>query len=99
MSLLRRWADWLPFRKKPWHPARMVLYTRVGCHLCEDVWAELQRQQSRYGFRLESIDIDGDPDLAAKYGETVPVVMVDGVLRFRGQVNAALLRRLLEARS
>ncbi len=44
----------------------------------------------------ESIDIDADPALVAKFNECVPVVEIDGKIRFRGRVNEVLLERLLD---
>jgi glutaredoxin len=73
----------------------VVMYTRQGCHLCEAAWEVLRREQSRSGFVLTSVDVDTDPELAARYGDSVPVVAVNGRVRFRGGVNPVLLRRLL----
>jgi glutaredoxin len=73
------------------------MYTRQGCHLCEEAWQTLQRARERYDFRLETADVDADPALVAAYGECVPVVTVNGVVRFRGAVNPVLLERLLRA--
>lgn len=56
-------------------PLRVVLYTRAGCHLCDDARVVVQRV---VGQAYEEIDIDGDPRLAERYGEEVPVVAVDG---------------------
>ncbi len=72
----------------------VILYTRVGCHLCEDAKALLQR----HGLAPSEVDIDQDPTLRARYDQCVPVVEIDGVERFRGQVNEVLLRRLVEHR-
>jgi glutaredoxin len=86
------------FRKPRRRPElQVVMYTRAGCHLCDDAWAILQQSQRAYGFTLESHDIDRDPALAAQYGNCVPVVTVAGKLRFRGRINPELLRRLLNA--
>jgi glutaredoxin len=74
-----------------------VLFTRQGCHLCDLAYQQLREEQSRRGFALEVIDIDTDPDLAARYGEQVPVVTIDGKVRFRGAINRVLLNRLLRA--
>lgn len=41
------------------------------------------------------IDIDQHPELCAQYNECVPVLRVDGKVRFRGRIDPALLRRLL----
>jgi hypothetical protein len=76
-------------------PRRVVLYTRAGCHLCDDAWDLLCRVQDRYRFVLEVVDVDDFPALAARYGACVPVVAVDGKVRFRGRVNPVLLRRVL----
>jgi len=75
----------------------LVLYTRQGCHLCEDAWELLEEARRRYGFTLRQVDIDDDPQLVREHGECVPVVAVNGRVRFRGVVNRVLLKRLLEA--
>ncbi len=75
----------------------LVMYTRAGCHLCETAWQELTKAQERYRFVLEQKDVDADPALTALYGDCVPVVTVNDKVRFRGAVNAVLLRRLLES--
>ena len=71
--------------------ANVVLYTRRGCHLCDDALAVLER----YALAIEAIDIDSDPGLVERYGDCIPVVVIDGRERFRGRVDEALLRRLL----
>ncbi len=75
----------------------VALYTRHGCHLCEEARKLLQDAQTKYGFKFDVMDVDSNPALAAEFGEWVPVVTVDGKLRFKGGVNAALLTRLLRA--
>jgi glutaredoxin len=77
----------------------VVLYTRRGCHLCEVAHSQLREEQLCRGFVLEVVDIDTDPELRAQYGEQVPVVTVNGKLRFRGVVNPILLKRLFRAES
>lgn len=92
----RRLWDWLrPTQTGP--PIVLTLYTRAGCHLCDTAHAQLVREQRRYRFRLELVDIEISPELVALYGESIPVVTVNGKLRFRGAVNVLLLRRLLDA--
>ena len=53
----------------------------------------------RCGLAPQTVDIDADLELVAKYTDCVPVVVIDGHERFRGQVNEVLLRRLLSGRS
>ncbi len=72
----------------------VILYTRAGCHLCDDAHARLVQ----HGLNPELIDIDTNPELRARYDTCVPVVMIDGKERFRGRVNEVLLRRLLTER-
>jgi hypothetical protein len=78
---------------------RVVLYTRVGCHLCEDAWTQLEKARARHGFALTKVDVDTDVSLAARFGLEVPVIEVNGKVRFRGIVNAVLLQRLFDAQS
>ena len=72
-------------------PQSVVVYTRPGCHLCEDACEVLQQ----YGLEPELVDISADPDLLAKYQYLIPVVIIDGRERFRGRVDEILLQRLL----
>ncbi len=76
---------------------RVVMFTRSGCHLCDAAWERLVGHQKQRGFFLEKIDVDTAPDLVAKYGNCVPVILVNDVVRFRGRLNEVLLRRLLDA--
>src|SRR5207245_3935809 len=97
MKLLMLW-NWLLGRsQRRLADVVVVFYTRSGCHLCEDAWAFLEAEQRRRGFRLESVNVDDSPDLAAAYGTDVPVVVVGGRVRFRGRVNRVLWARLLRA--
>ena len=70
----------------------VTLYTRRGCHLCEEAERVLRREQAVTPFRLELVDIDRDPELARRYGVRVPVVAVDGRDLFEYEVPADLLR-------
>ncbi len=89
--------DWLWPAKRDDAAAhrRLQFYTRAGCHLCEQAWDVVAAAQRRYGFTLEEVDVDADASLAAEFGECVPVVVIDGKVRFRGLVNTVLLERML----
>lgn len=52
----------------------LLLYSRTGCHLCEDMEEALHGLQGELGFRLERIDVDSDPGLIDAYGALVPVL-------------------------
>jgi glutaredoxin len=97
---MARFWDWLWPRQRAvpsLENLRVVLYTRAGCHLCADANKVLHDARQRFGFALAAVDVDEDPELAACHGAWVPVVMVNGKLRFRGGVNPVLLTRLLGA--
>ncbi len=72
---------------------RAVLYTRQGCHLCQEAKALLASR----GFAVQEVDIDQHPELQARYDTCVPVVQIEGKERFRGRVNPVLLDRLVLA--
>ena len=76
-----------------------TVYSRADCCCCHKALDLLKEYQARSGFTVEEIDIDTDPDLVAKYNTEVPVVAVNGKVRFRGIVNPAFLKRLLLAES
>ena len=68
-----------------------VLYTRKSCQLCDEAKEILEM----YGFSIHEIDIDTQPELLEKYDTCVPVVEIDGKVRFRGTINEVLLVRLI----
>ncbi len=70
---------------------KVILFTRQGCHLCDDALALLRR----HDLSPVEVDIDQDPQLRERYDCCVPVVEIDGRERFRGRVDERLLRRLL----
>jgi glutaredoxin len=74
------------------HPMNVILYTRPGCHLCD----EAHQLLLTHGLTPCVVNIDEDAALREKYDCCVPVVEVDGKIRFRGHIEPLLLRRLLE---
>lgn len=70
----------------------VVVYTRQSCPLCDEA-LELLR---RWGLKPKTIDIDVHTEFLKLYDHCVPVVMINGKLRFRGRVNEVLLARLLQ---
>jgi glutaredoxin len=74
-----------------------TVYTRAHCCCCHKAVDVLKEAQQRFGFAIEEIDVDGDPNLVAQFDTEVPVVALNGKVRFRGVVNPALLDRLLLA--
>ena len=73
--------------------ARLQLLTRQGCHLCEIAAETLARIGAEAGLVPEAVDVDGDPDLRAEYGDRVPVVLLDGREHSYFTVDVVRLRR------
>jgi glutaredoxin len=69
----------------------VVIYTRAGCHLCEEAYEMLRE----FGITPTLIDVDVDPELHERFDTCVPVVEIDGRIRFRGRVEPTLLRRIV----
>ncbi len=75
--------------------ARVTLYGRAGCHLCDDARVVIDRVCRDLGEEYVEIDIDGDDDLLARYGEEIPVTLVDGRQHDFWRVDEQRLRTAL----
>ena len=69
----------------------ITLYSKPGCHLCEDVRALLDELAPERGFGIEEINIASDPALFAQYRYEIPVVSIDGTEIGRGRIDERLL--------
>ena len=56
----------------------VTVYSRHGCHLCEDAVKTLESMQLELSFSIEIIYIDGDAELEKLYGHEVPVIHING---------------------
>lgn len=74
----------------------LTLYTRARCHLCEEAKAQLQPLLDEFSIVLREVDVDADPALAARFGEEVPVILLDGRKVAKYRVDVKQFRRLLE---
>ena len=75
----------------------VVVYSRVGCHLCDVVKEQLERLRARADFTWREVDIDTDPTLQQRYNEEVPVVFIDGRKAFKYHLNERDFLRRLES--
>jgi glutaredoxin len=73
----------------------VTLYSRPGCHLCDEARESLQRVQTRAPFTLEEVDIETDDALHARYLERIPVVAVNGQDLFDYEVDEESLERFI----
>lgn len=74
---------------------RVVLYSRPGCHLCDDARQVLLAELATSPFELVEVNVESSDDLERRYGVRIPVVEIDGVDRFEYQVDADELRGLV----
>ncbi len=77
----------------------LTLYSRQGCHLCEEMHTVIARVAGRVPLSLDVVDIGGDADLEARYGLEIPVLLVDGRKVAKYRVSEAELERSLRARA
>jgi len=74
----------------------VTVYSRHGCHLCEDAVKILEGLREELVFELEIIYIDGNPELEKLYGEQVPVTQIDGEHHDFWRVDPTRFRSSLE---
>ena len=80
-------------------PRRVTLYKAQGCHLCERALRVVEEVRAEREFELSVVDVDGDPELEARYREWLPVLEIDGRRAFVYHILAADLRRRLDAQA
>ena len=81
-------------------PARRIelrLYSRPGCHLCDDMKLVVDGLLHEYDLGLEVVDITGDPQLESVYGQQIPVLEIGGRKAFKYRLTERDLRRRLNA--
>jgi len=75
--------------------ARVTLYSRPGCHLCEQARSVVERVCAELGEQYVEVSIDDDPALRERFGEEIPVTFVDGRQHDFWRVDADRLRAAL----
>lgn len=76
---------------------RVTLYSRPGCHLCDEARAVIARVCDDLGEGFDEVSIDGDPELTRRYGEEIPVTLIDGHQHDFWRVDERRLRAALGA--
>jgi thiol-disulfide isomerase/thioredoxin len=75
----------------------LTLYSRPGCHLCDEMKAVVQRaaRAAAAPITIDEIDISTNPDLEARYGLEIPVLMLNAKKVAKYRVEEKALTRLL----
>ncbi len=76
---------------------QVQIYSRHGCHLCEQALESLELLQSELDFEIQEVFIDGDSELEYKYGDQVPVIQIDHVQHDFFRVDPARFRKSFNA--
>ena len=74
----------------------VTVYSRHGCHLCENAVNILEALRPELNFEIEVIYIDGNPELEKLYGEQIPVIHIDGEHHDYWKVDPDRFRSSLE---
>jgi hypothetical protein len=77
----------------------LTVYSRPGCHLCDDMMAVIGRARHVAPFTVEVIDISTDAALETRYGLEIPVLLVNGKKAAKYRLSDADLKRILLGRS
>jgi glutaredoxin len=77
----------------------LTLYSRPGCHLCDEMKAVVDRVARSVPLTMEVVDISADTQLEALYGLEIPVLLINGKKAAKYRIAEAELRRLLDARA
>jgi len=65
----------------------VIIYSRPGCHLCDEAKAVIMSAGCSDRFTLEEVNIESDDELLRKYKYDIPVIAIDGVETFIHRVN------------
>ncbi len=75
---------------------QITIYSRTGCHLCDDAQKILESLQEELNFEIEVIDIDESAELIKLYSDQVPVIHIDGLHHDFYKVDPERFRSSLE---
>jgi glutaredoxin len=75
--------------------AHVIVYSRPGCHLCEEAKDAIKLAGCDESFELEEINIQTSRELLLKYQFDIPVIMIDGEEAFRHRVDSKKFRELM----
>ncbi|MFQ5560106.1 MAG: glutaredoxin family protein [Nitrospinota bacterium] len=78
---------------------KIEMFSKAGCHLCEEAKAIVEKVQKKVPFNFVETDISLDPALEKKFGEQIPVIFIEGKKAFKFFVSEQDLLKKIEART
>ena len=73
----------------------VIIYSKPGCHLCDEAKASILSAGCTDEFDLEEINIESDEELLRKYKYDIPVILIDGIESFIHRVDPNEFRSAL----
>jgi glutaredoxin len=77
--------------------AHVIIYSRPGCHLCDEAKAAIFSAGCSEQFTLEEVNIESDEELLRKYKYDIPVIAINGVESFIHRVDPSEFRTRINA--
>jgi hypothetical protein len=74
---------------------QVTLYSKAGCHLCDEARAHLEGLAATHDIIIDEIDIRRDTSLFERYRYRIPVIVVDGTERLEGRIEASQIYDLV----
>jgi glutaredoxin len=74
----------------------VTIYTRTGCHLCEEAKIAIAPLLREFGAEIREIDIEGDETLTLRFGCDIPVIYIGRKKAAKHRVDLEQLRRQLQ---
>ena len=72
---------------------QIEIYSRPGCHLCDEAKEVIERVRQRHPFSVSEINVESDPALEREYGTDIPVILLNGRQVFKHRVNERELEK------
>ena len=77
---------------------QVILYTRPGCHLCEEAKRTIAESGCDGAYELTEVNIESSEQLLDEYRNDIPVIVIDGVEAFRHRINSEEFRQICQNR-
>ena len=74
-------------------PIRVEMYSRPGCHLCDEAKEVVERVRQKFPFSFRIINVEDDSRLESEYGSEIPVILINGIKAFKYHVDQSQLEK------
>jgi glutaredoxin len=79
--------------------AQVIIYSRPGCHLCDEAKQTIEAAGCLNKYTLDEINIESDPDLLSRYQYDIPVITINGKEAFRHRLTVEEFRSAMARQS